>query len=103
MINTMNDNTKISTSELGRLNADEVARNIAKIRELDAIYRKLEYDAGVEAARTQGKIEGIIEGRIAEKLEIAKRMLNDNYDIPEINALTELSKDEIIQLLKEPA
>ena len=47
------------------------------------------------------KETGIAEGKIAEKLEIAKSMLDKNYGIQEIIGLTGLSKKELKKLKKE--
>ena len=69
MINTMNKSTKVATDELDKINAEEEARNYARMREFDELDRKLEYSAGVDAGRIEGREEGIN----AEKLEIAKK------------------------------
>ncbi len=65
----MNKNTKLATNELDKINAEEEARNYARMREFDELDRRLEYSAGVDA----GRIEGEIKGRMAEKLEMAKK------------------------------
>lgn len=94
MINTMNSNTKLATDELDKINAEEEARNYARMREFDQLDRKLEYSAGVNAGRIEGKVTGKLEAFI----EMAKKMLKDNYDISTIKYLTGLSENEILKL-----
>lgn len=45
--------------------------------------------------------DGLIEGKNAEKLQIAKNMLNEKIDIPTISKVTNLSKEEILKLKNE--
>ena len=58
MINTMNKSTKLATDELDKINAEEEARNYARMREFDELDRRLEYSAGVDAGRIEGREEG---------------------------------------------
>jgi predicted transposase/invertase (TIGR01784 family) len=53
---------------------------------------------GLEAGRKEGEANGIVKGKTEEKLEIAKKMLEKNFPIEEITALTGLSKEEIEKL-----
>ena len=101
MINTMNKNTKLATEELDKINADEEERNIARILEFDELDRKLEYSAGVDAGRIEGKAEGLIAGKLEAFIEIAKQMQKKKYDISEIKALTGLSENEILKLAEK--
>ncbi len=43
--------------------------------------------------------EGLKEGELNAKINIAKKLLKDNYTIDEIVKLTELSKDQVKNLL----
>ena len=43
--------------------------------------------------------EGLKEGELHAKVNIAKKLLKDNYTIDEIVKLTELSKDQVKNLL----
>jgi len=43
--------------------------------------------------------EGLAEGELNAKVNIAKKLLKDNYTIDEIVKLTELSKDQVKNLL----
>lgn len=96
-------NINLATNELDPTTADEEIKNIASLLKFDEINTELNYSNEANTSRIQAKAEGITEGRIIEKLDIAKRMLNDNYDISEIKALTELSENEILQLLNVSA
>ena len=50
-------------------------------------------------ARREGLAEGRAEGELNAKINIAKKLLKDNYTIDEIVKLTELSKDQVKNLL----
>ena len=50
-------------------------------------------------ARREGLKEGLAEGELNAKINIAKKLLKDNYTIDEIVKLTELSKDQVKNLL----
>ena len=52
--------------------------------------KKMSYNEGLE--------KGKLEGRNNSKLEIAKKMLNDNIPVDKIMTFTDLSKDEILNL-----
>lgn len=52
----------------------------------------------LQAAETKGKVEGKAEGRTEEKIEIAKKMLIQNYPFSDISALTGLSHEELTEL-----
>ena len=48
-----------------------------------------------------GKKEGLEQGKVEEKIEIAKKLLAKNSSIEEIMELTELSEKEIMQLKED--
>ena len=50
-------------------------------------------------ARREGLAEGRAEGELNAKINIAKKLLKNNYTIDEIVKLTELSKDQVKNLL----
>ena len=52
----------------------------------------------LQAAETKGKVEGKAEGKAEEKIEIAKKMLIQNYPFSDISALTGLSHEELTEL-----
>ena len=49
----------------------------------------------------QGKEEGRQEGRQVERIEMAKKMLQQRADIEFVQAVTDLSKEEILALQKQ--
>ena len=81
-----NEKVKKAEEELEYLSGDEAERRIAYLRETAEIDRKF----AMTAARDQGRIE--------EKIEVAKKMLAENMDINLIIKITGLTKDEIEKL-----
>ena len=81
-----NENVKKAKEELEYLSGDEAERRIAYLRETAEIDRKF----AMTAARDQGRIE--------EKIEVAKKMLAENMDINLIIKITGLTKEEIEKL-----
>ena len=54
----------------------------------------------IEDSHLGGYLEGIEEGKINQKIEIAKSMLNEKIDIDTISKCTQLSIEEINNLIK---
>ena len=81
-----NEKVKKAEEELEYLSGDEAERRIAYLRETAEIDRKY----AMTAARDQGRIE--------EKIEVAKKMLAENMDINLIIKITGLTKEEIEKL-----
>ena len=81
-----NENVKKAEEELEYLSGDEAERRIAYLRETAEIDRKF----AMTAARDQGRVE--------EKIEVAKKMLAENMDINLIIKITGLTKEEIEKL-----
>ena len=81
-----NEKVKKAEEELEYLSGDEAERRIAYLRETAEIDRKF----AMTAARDQGRIE--------EKIEVAKKMLAENMDINLIIKITGLTKEEIEKL-----
>lgn len=81
-----NEKVKKAKEELEYLSGDEAERRIAYLRETAEIDRKF----AMTAARDQGRIE--------EKIEVAKKMLAENMDINLIIKITGLTKEEIEKL-----
>lgn len=51
--------------------------------------------------KTQGRVEGIVEGEVKKAIEIAKSMLLENIPVETICKFTGLNKEEIIALKPE--
>ena len=81
-----NEKVKKAEEELEYLSGDEAERRIAYLRETAEIDRKF----AMTAARDQGRVE--------EKIEVAKKMLAENMDINLIIKITGLTKEEIEKL-----
>ena len=81
-----NEKVKKAEEELEYLSGDEAERRIAYLRETAEIDRKF----AMTAARDQGRVE--------EKIEVAKKMLAENMDINVIIKITGLTKEEIEKL-----
>jgi predicted transposase/invertase (TIGR01784 family) len=56
---------------------------------------RLDYNSGIDDARTEGKLEGKLEGRLEGKLEDARNMLAHNIAIKQVSEITGLSIEEI--------
>lgn len=96
----MSDNELIKEAEekLEALNADKEAQRLAELRE-KAIRDEA---AALDGAFTRGKEQGLAEGRsngiLENSLQIAKKMLDDNFDIETIIKLTGLTREDIENL-----
>jgi predicted transposase/invertase (TIGR01784 family) len=71
-------------------NTQEVNMLVASIRE----ERKRLYEGGIAKGQTQG----ITQGRLEEKRNIAKTLLHEGMDISFITKVTQLSEEEILKL-----
>ncbi|AQW25752.1 hypothetical protein BXT94_02725 [Clostridium perfringens] len=81
-----NEEIKLAKSELYRLSMDSNEREQYNMRE-KAIYDRI---SALENSKEEGKLE--------EKLEVAKKLLIANVDIDIINSSTGLSKDELLKI-----
>ncbi|MFQ9313521.1 MAG: Rpn family recombination-promoting nuclease/putative transposase [Clostridium perfringens] len=81
-----NEEIKLAKSELYRLSMDSKEREQYNMRE-KAIYDRI---FALESSKEEGKLE--------EKLEVAKKLLIANVDIDIINSSTGLSKDELLKI-----
>ena len=74
--------------EMNYLTGDEEVRRLAELREK----WEMDYNSGINYAKKEGKKEG--------KMEIAKKLLEKGMKIEEISNVTELSKEEIKNIMK---
>ena len=95
--------------ELTHISADPETRAEydARVREMNRIYagQTVKYKEGLEKGREEGKAEGLEEGRAeerakakAEKIESARKMLQDGLSVEVISKYSGLSLDEIEKL-----
>ena len=78
------------------LNADKAARELAEAREMSQWAFNLEVNARIEKEHKRAEAE-----KLAEKLEIAKNLINNGVSIDIITDSTQLSKTEILNLKPE--
>ena len=76
---------------LEKLSQDEHERYLAELREKHVRDQKSIERYGYE----RGLKEGRTEGRIEERLGIAKKLLGKGYSVKQISEITELAEDEI--------
>ena len=58
-------------------------------------------EEGLEQGREEGLSEGLDEGRTAERLAIARRLLERGETVEQVAELTGLSPDDVADLAKE--
>ena len=90
MAETKNKTLKEARKEMNYLTGDEEVRRLVELRE------KWNYDRKMDIR--YAKKEGEKEGQKAEKIEIAKKMLEKNKTIEEIMEITDLTREEIEKL-----
>ena len=86
-----NSSVKKSVDKLKRLNKDDVFIYDITPEEEEKYIQNTEKNI----ARREGKAEGLVEA----KIDIAKKLLKNNFSLNEIIKLTELTEDQIEVLL----
>ena len=100
----MSDNKLIKEAEekLEALNADKEAQRLAELREKAIRDEAAALDGAFTRGKEQGLAEGLAEGKsngiLENRLQIAKKMLDDNFDIETIIKLTGLTREDIENL-----
>ena len=82
-----NKEIKEATVEIVKMSQDEKIRKLAELREKAIMDEKAVFDAGKE--------DGIQQGELQTKINIAKNMKNKKIDINIIVEVTGLTKEEI--------
>ena len=80
------------------VSSDEAKESIAELRQKYIMDRKSEIRTAKEIGVKEGLEEGMEKGSKNEKIEIAKKMLNENMKIEVIERITGLKKTEIEEL-----
>ena len=88
-----------SLNELKNISRDSILMDDLERRELEEYCYKLAIMDAKNEGKDEGKQAGINEGKQNEKIEIAKKMLNDNLDINLISKYSGLSIEEINNLI----
>ncbi|MBS5862911.1 MAG: hypothetical protein KIC76_05885, partial [Firmicutes bacterium] len=98
-----NSSVKESVDKLKRLNKEDVFIYDITPEEEEKYIQNTEKNIarreGLAEGRAEGHEAGLAEGELNAKINIAKKLLKDNYTIDEIVKLTELSKDQVKNLL----
>ena len=81
-------------AEIAKMNKQELAEYEDSLKK----YRDLH--SALATAEKKGKIEGRIEGKIEGKIEVARRLLNKNMSIKDVSDATDLSEDQVKELIK---
>ena len=89
-----NEYIQKAEEELEILNSDEKEKELARLRE-KAIRDEA---AAMAGARERGLAEGLAKGHQSEKIQIAKKMLENKIDIETIATITGLTITEIENL-----
>lgn len=95
-----NSNDKIAEKSKGTL-VKNVHKKVTKVK--NDISVEVEFMTLLERDREkieEGRAEGIEEGKIEERLEIAKEMIKDNESIEKIMKYSKLTKEEVLELKK---
>ena len=83
---------------LEEMSQDKNERYLAELRQKYIMDQKAIEDAGYDKGYDSGYDSGTLEGKRKEKLEIAKKMKEENMDISTISKITGLTKEEIEKL-----
>ena len=99
-----NEEIKEAKEELDRISQDETIRRMLLKAEIERMDRKQrETDAredGVEEGMEKGLEKGLAKGRKENAIEIAKRMIAKNMPIETIIEITQLTEEEIKELME---
>jgi predicted transposase/invertase (TIGR01784 family) len=60
--------------------------------------KEREFNEGKKEGIKEGKIEGKKEGKTEEKIEIAKKMLESEFEVDQISNLTGLTQKEVNEI-----
>ena len=101
-VSKKDDIVKEYMDKVVKLNNDKDFKYVISAEEDARLTRKLLEDyakeEGIKEGIKEGRKEGLAEGRKAEKIEIAKSMLEKDYTISDISDITGLSAKEIEKL-----
>ena len=93
-----NEYIKKAEKELETLNSDPKEKELARLREKAIRDENAAIAGALERGIMQGIEKGIEQGQHSEKIQIAKKMLENNFDIQVIIKMTGLTKEEIEKL-----
>ena len=94
VIDMSNEEVKKAKEVLDELSQDEHERRLAELREKYIMDQKATEAAGYD----KGLERGLKQGSTSTKIEIARKMKSQGFDVNTIHQITELSIDEINNL-----
>ena len=92
------ESIKKAKEVLDEISEDEHEQYLAHLREKYIFQVQGIEEAGFDKGMAKGKAEGIEDGKRSEKINIAKKMKENNIDIETIIKCTGLTKEEIEEL-----
>ena len=92
------ESIKKAKEVLDEISEDEHEQYLAHLREKYIFEIQGIEEAGFDKGMVKGKAEGIENGKRSEKINIAKKMKENNIDIETIIKCTGLTKEEIEEL-----
>lgn len=96
-----NDEIKETTEKLENISEDENVRKRAEILERWEIEEKWAKSSLIDYGKEQGILQGELQGRRNEKLEIAKNLISLGMKPEDISKATKLTIEEIKNLINE--
>ena len=98
VIDMGNEEVKKAKEVLDEISQDEETRHLAELREKYIMDQKATEAAGYDKGLACGLKQGLEQGIVSNKIEIAKKMKSQGFDTDTIHKITELSIDEINKL-----
>ncbi|MBP3920196.1 MAG: hypothetical protein J6D28_01380 [Bacilli bacterium] len=83
---------------LEKINNNSILMSLLEELELEEFYERAAIDELKQINFDKGKTVGLIDGKKQEKIEIARNMLNKNFDLNIIASITSLTKEELENL-----
>ena len=93
-----NETVRKAQEELEYLEGDEAFKRKVELKEKYEKDMNSAIHYGKEEGMKKGLQEGFHEGKMSEKKDIAKKMLEIGMDVEQIMKITDLSKEEIEKL-----
>jgi predicted transposase/invertase (TIGR01784 family) len=98
MLATQTPEMEMAVNRLKHLSADERTRMLYEARELAIMDEMARTEAAVAKAEAKGIAKGKAEGKLENKIEVAKNMLDSDFDLDTISKISGLSLDKIKSL-----
>ena len=90
-----NEDVKKAIITVKEMSEDEKMEKLAELRQKAIMDEKALYNTGIREGKELGRATGKEEGKHENKIEVIKRMLNDNLEIEMIKKYTNATDEEI--------